>query len=690
MGCSVSPTVSPGAAPRREGLPGGAGMTWVAILLLGLSPLPSRGAGVVDQADTAALVAALQGGGLVQLTFAETLTLETPLLIASDTVLDGQRAGGRVAIVSGGNAHRIFRVLPGVRFEVRNCVLRDGRSTQGAAIHNQGILIASNVTFTGSQAIGTDGLAGEPGSDRAGIGDDGGDGTSGQEASGGAIFNAGEARFTDCLFSGNHATGGHGGVGGDGGIGGILNGVGGQGGDGAPAYGGAVSSSGDLLVRRCLFTANSAAGGDGGEGGSVTAVQRGGQGGEGARAAGGAIHSAGWLRVDDSAFATNLVTGGTSAAAAAPGVNIGKDGGPGGDAFGGAIASWLQGAIVNSTFFTNLVAGGNGGNGASGTFIAGDGGDGGNGVGAAIHGMGTLGITNVTLAANSGAGGTAGTAGSGGFGRSGDPGRLAGSLAATGSGTVVTVINSIVATPTPPTVHGSVTDAGHNLFTDRGTGRAVPGSLYDTDPELGFYQVWTEGLPGLMPAQGSPVIDVADAGAAPDADQRGVERPSGLGPDLGALEADGEQPPGFIDGQVLDGEVGLPGVRVRVGELEQLTDDEGRFRFGPLPAGFYTVELENDGVGFEPRAVQLALDETSAEIEFRAVALTLTATRDVDSGVWVFRAQGIPGRTYRLEGGPVLGEWESLVSVAADSQGRVVVTHDPGPAAAWFYRLSAP
>ena len=39
----------------------------------------------------------------------------------------------------------------------------------------------------------------------------------------------------------------------------------------------------------------------------------------------------------------------------------------------------------------------------------------------------------------------------------------------------------------------------------------------------------------LLP--GSPAINAADAGASPATDQRGVRRPQGAGPDIGAYEA---------------------------------------------------------------------------------------------------------------------------------------------------------
>lgn len=667
---------------------------WFPLLLavagLGGGTKAARGEGIVTTNSTTAFLQALGGGGRVQLSFLGTLTLEIPIVIASDTILEGVGPGGRTVSVSGGDAVRLFRVLPGIRFDVRNLVLRDGLSTNGAAILNEGILVASNVTFTACSAHGSHGATGANGEVRFGYGEDGDSGGPGIPAAGGAILNLGEATLVGCTFDGNEAVGGNGGAGGLGGAGGWRTGAGGDGGAGATAYGGAVSSPGPLYVTNCLFAGNSAQGGDGGTGGGGGTIAGSGQGGTGASAAGGAIHSTGFLVVARSAFATNVVLAGNSASGGSRLFNIGLDGPDGGTAWGGAVASWSTGQVVNATFYTNLVAGGNGGAGGSGTFTSGRAGDGGDARGAAIHARGQLDVNHVTFAWNSGTNGVAGgTVSTNSIDlRGGSNGRLAGSGISADSGARVSLLNSIVASPWVGTVDGSVTDTGYNLFTDGGPSSAGPGSIRNAAPGLSAYGIWEAMPPGLLPVSGSPAIDAADPARSPAVDQRGLPRPAGRGPDMGAMEVGASS--FFLSGQVLDGTRGLSGVRIEVGSLWQLTDDGGRFSFGPLAAGFYTVALANGGIGFTPRLTQVALVADATNVVFRTAPLQLTFTRDPATGANRVSAAGQPSRVYQLEGGGELGLWQTLATGVADTQGRLSFDHDPGSATRWFYRVAAP
>lgn len=645
--------------------------------------------GTVTNATTAALLQGLRGGGEVRLTFADTLTLETPVIIAADTVLIGASTNGRAATLSGGSRLRLFQVLPGISFQMRNCILRDGLSTNGGAIFNEGNLVLQGVTFQSCKATGPAGTVGADGEDNFGVGGDGEDGTSGTPAAGGAIFNTGYLSMTQCTFNANVATGGDGGAGGARGDGAFRLGRGGSGGHGASALGGAIANSGTLVIEACEFTNNSADGGNGGSGGSEADVIGAGQGGTGAFGAGGAIQSTGNLLVFRSSFATNLATGGNSALPGATFENIGRDGDRGGAAYGGAIASWGGGGIINSTFFTNLLIGGNGANGAVGTFVAGDGGDGGDALGSALHVRGGLGITNVTFAWNFATNGVPGTAGNSSFAEDGSPGRAAGSALATDSGPAPILVNCILASRTISTVFGTVTDAGHNLFADAGTGVRGPGSILNTLPDLGEYKIWEQRPPGLMPNAGSPAVDAADPVAAPQFDQRGIERKSGgLGPDIGALESSAS---GYvIRGQVLNGGVGVPGVAVSIGELVDITDDAGVFDFGPLLQGFYTVTLPNGGVGYVPRLYQVALTADITDLVFQVQAPTLAFAVNRETRRGVVTGSGEPGVTYLLHGSHDLKGWSNEASMTTGDQGTILFEVPLPESGARYYRVSSP
>jgi hypothetical protein len=670
---------------------------WGVIVLLlavqGLGLREVRSEGTVATNSTAALLQALLGGGRVQLTFPETLTLEIPLLIAADTVLEGAVAGGRLATLSGANLRRPFHVLPGIRFEIRNCVIREGLSTNGGGIYNEGILIASNVVFAACKAVGPDGATGAAGESRFGVGGNGRAGTPGLPGRGGAIDNLGEVTLVDCILSSNAAQGGRGGNGGDGGTGTWANGIGGDGAPGAEAYGGAIHgrAGSQLTVTNTLFASNTVKAGDGGEGGSDSSVLGSGHGARGANAAGGAIHTEGWLRVVRSAFATNSVTGGKAAPAGAPSVSIGKEGASGGHAWGGALASWSTGVVINSSFVTNTVVGGDGGKGAAGQFTAGKGGSGGDGLGGSIHGKGSLAMTHVTLAWNSVTNGAGGAGGAALPGTAGRDGKAAGSgIAADGSG--VSVLNSIVvAAGGLSTLEGGVQDLGHNLFSDKGTGRAIAGSLYSASPGFTEFRVWTSlTTPGFLLLPGSLAIDAADRTSATTEDQRGLPRPAGLGPDMGAMEVASSS--FVIQGRVLvgSGTVGIPGVVLEVGDLRQTTDASGSFEFGPLPAGFYTVAIAGGGIGFTPRLVQIPLIADATGVVFRSTGMVLSYQPEgALPGMGIVTATGIPGLTHRLEASADLRQWTTVGTAVPDAQGRLEFRHDSGSAPTLFYRIVA-
>src|SRR5229473_8080044 len=167
---------------------------WKSFLSLGLSGAylllcasPTKADGVVNDCSTPAdLVKALIGGGLVTLGCNATVTLANTLTIATNTILDGS---GQFPTISGTNGFRLFNVRPGVQFTIINLTLANGQSASGGCIFNQGILVASNCTFAGNNALGTNGVAGVGGQTNSANGGNGAPGSSGSAGLGGAIFN---------------------------------------------------------------------------------------------------------------------------------------------------------------------------------------------------------------------------------------------------------------------------------------------------------------------------------------------------------------------------------------------------------------------------------------------------------------------------------------------------------------------
>jgi hypothetical protein len=378
--------------------------------------------GVVTNSSLTSLYAALLGGGRVTFTPGADLNivLAAPLQIQSDTILDASTTTRSVSL-NGGSKVRIFNVNPGVTLTLLDIDLISGRSTNAGAIYSQGTVLATNCVFRDNQALGTVGVTGAAGSDDPNLGQDGKSGGAGEPAFGGAIYSLGDLVLRGCRLESNQATGGDGGTGGVGGGGALRAGDGGDGGLAGDGAGGAVYVTGSARFIECTFRANAAAGGDGGAGGaagsgSAVSPSRAGESREAASALGGGLYALGPTTILACTFSTNTVTGGSAADETEGEGGFGREGRAGGAALGGAVFSAGTLSLVNSTFSNNAGTGGAGGDGGAATlFVGGRGGEGGDALGGALWNQGTAAATNCTFAtgvATGGAGGAGGTHGS--------------------------------------------------------------------------------------------------------------------------------------------------------------------------------------------------------------------------------------------------------------------------------------
>jgi hypothetical protein len=471
---------------------------------------PSGGTGIVYSCSEAALRAEMAGGGTVTFGCDGTITLANTITNSTDVILDGS---GHGVVIAGSNGVRVFWVGTNTSLGLVNLTITSGQVPSGAgyggaAIMNSGGTVnANNCWFAGSV------ISNSPSGD----------------AYGGAIYNAGGLlQLLGCTFAGSSARG-------------------------LFSWGGAIYSSGTVVVDSCAFSGSVVSGADA----SPTGVVMGGDG------IGGAIYSTGALLIRRSTFAGNGAHGGT-----------GEDTWPGdgGGARGGAIYNLGTLNVESSTFLNNSALGGAGGRGYDGHTLptgaptdGGQGGAGGMGAGAALCNNGTAILINSTFAQNSGGGGTGGPGGKGGVGthgngQDGPPGpsgagygaiygfgqlyltncTVAFNSASTDGGGIRTgggvLVNTLLAANTPGNCSGSVTDGGHNLSSDGTCGFTGTGSMNNTDSRIG--PLANNGGPTLTMAllPGSPAIDAADPAAAPAIDQRGFPRPAGAALDIGAFE----------------------------------------------------------------------------------------------------------------------------------------------------------
>jgi hypothetical protein len=526
-----------------------------------LLPPGAFGGGVVTHCTEANLRAAMAGGGMVTFACDGTISLTGAITSALSTSLD---ASGHQVTISGANSVRVFQVNTNVSLELANLTIVEGRSASGGGIYNEGGTVSLRGTILQGNVALTNGGCGGALFNRGGvinatdcafIGNVAQSLTNNmaEHAGGGAIFNQdGAVNLQRCVFAGNRACAA------------LESGYPlppfGPGVPGSNGIGGAICNFGSLSICSCTFRDNLATGGMGGPGmpgddypfGDNDPPTWGGYGGNGY---GGAIFNTHLLVVSNSLFVGNQASGGVGGRGGRGGFalyasNSGAWGGSGGDGIGAALFS-SNGivSLLNCTVASNTCTGGSGGTGGTGgETVKGYGGTGGSG-GAGGGGLGVIyvrddcAVTNCTFAFNLGVAGSGGMGGGGGWsglyltnsppGSPGTPGSAIGGInVATGK-----MLNSLLATNTPGgNSFGTIADKGHNLSSDGTCNFTNVGSLNNLDPKLG--PLADNGGPTLTMAllAGSPAIDAANSVAFPSNDQRGIPRPSGAAPDIGAYE----------------------------------------------------------------------------------------------------------------------------------------------------------
>jgi hypothetical protein len=419
------------------------------------------------------------------LTFSVTATGNPTIQITTNVTIN---AGTNSVIFQGSGTNggtRFFYVHPNASLTLNNLMLTNGGSTNGGAIYNEGTLIISNCLLAGNYATNTNGTDGT--NALAGINGNGASGTPGGSAAGGAIYSTGPLIISYSILSNNFAEAGNGGNGGN--AGGEF-GNGGNGTNGGNAYGGALYSTGiSNVIYMTEFVGNESFAGTGGSGGTYAPLPigglsrgTGGAAGLGGSCEGGAAFVTGSLYMTNCFFLANFAVAGSTGAVQTNSDGLGTNGSPGGSALGGAlfITNGAVGAwIENSIFFTNVCFGGYGGNTALTNAIGGAGGEAqGGGVwsGATLTQMGFC-----TLATNYVVGGPGGTNTSGTNGATG----AASGCQIHGSAGLFNLSASILSGTTSPNAVG-VTDAGYNVSSDASPTKStiITTTKNSTNPDL--------------------------------------------------------------------------------------------------------------------------------------------------------------------------------------------------------------
>src|SRR5262245_48943489 len=272
---------------------------------------------------------------------------DLPVIAANDnlTII------GNGNTIGGGYAGRLLDVASGAALTMENLTLEGGRAygsgvwASGGAIYSQGSLTLNGVTVQGNTAMGGNGTSGST----PGYGSDG--------RGGGLYVAGGTATITNSTLSANQALGGPGGAAYT-----VFNYIDGpNGGNGGSGLGGAVYvAAGTVIMTGNTLSANTAQGGRGGRGGDAVADEysgdvHAGDGGHGGSGLGGAVSvAAGTVIMTGNTWSANTAQGGSGgdggwAYDQSLYGNLGHpgNGGTGGPGFGGGL--YLAGGTVTLT-----------------------------------------------------------------------------------------------------------------------------------------------------------------------------------------------------------------------------------------------------------------------------------------------------------------------------------------------------
>lgn len=522
----------------------------LSLMLLPLTTL-AQTVFVCDEADLVAAIDEAPEDATITFDCDGEIVLTNAIVITKSVTIDG--TGHFITLTrptgtNDTNAVRFFTVMPEATLTLIHLNLFNGLSTNGGAIYVSAgaTLDVTSCIFSNNVAMGSNGVnaANISTNNLPRTGKDGRNGTAGQTASGGAIYNLGTATFLECVFLTNSAAGGHGGNGGNGGGGLVLPGKGGSAGRAGAGYGGAIFNGGDLTVQYCSFNNNIAVGGVGGLGGIAGSQPEAGENGNGT--AGGGAAGAAILNLRDataaitsSTFVLNGIAGGDSGDAG-DGRRTASRGPNGPNASGGGVANFGIMDLENCTFFGNVAFGGNAGDGGDGRILGGKGGNGGAAWGGNLFNGGKRSSLTVTHCSFSDGGATGGTNGFGGTqpeqAKNGSLGLSRGGNIANSNGTFL-LTYSVIAYPSAGTnAYGNFKNANYNLLSDRSikfNHRAFV-NYTNIDPLMDIPRK-NGGLVETMELlTNSPAIDKGD-GSPLEFDARDIPRDDA--PDLGAYEA---------------------------------------------------------------------------------------------------------------------------------------------------------
>jgi len=326
----------------------------------------------------------------------------------------------------------------------------------------------------------------------------------------------------------------------------------------------------------------------------------------------------------------------------------------------------------------------------------GNGGQGGNGVGGALCASGgSLLAWNITMASNSVIAGVAGAAGAGGSAldtTSGSPGSPGAAGLGQGDSVgnlrgLVTLKNSILCPNalTDTNIYGGIVDAGNNIDSDMQNSLTNATSLNGVNPGLAPLGNYGGPTPTMALLPGSPAIDAADPADFPAIDQRGVPRPFGPAPDIGAFESTYST---TISGAIL-GLMQGDQATIVLGHEATLTTNGGGYSFVVDDASLI-ITPTNANYVFDPPTQTVSFASNQTGVNFQAYRLNaIELARAFDNSVNLAFA-GTNGQSFRVEFSTNLSSWTPIATNTIGSSGFINVSFPMTDAGGQYFRLVSP
>jgi hypothetical protein len=251
----------------------------------------------------------------------------------------------------------------------------------------------------------------------------------------------------------------------------------------------------------------------------------------------------------------------------------------------------------------------------------------------------------------------------------------------------VTLKNSIFSpnSSSDTNLSGTMLDAGNNIDSIVENELTNSTSLNGVNPDLAPLENYGGPTPTMALLPGSPAIDAADLADFPATDQRGVPRPFGPAPDIGAFEDNHSV---NVSGQI----AGLvPGDEVTVisGRESTLTTNGGGYSFSVDDASFL-ISPSNINYVFAPAFQTVSLQSNQTGVNFQAYHMnTITLGRALANSL-NFIFAGTNGQSFRIETSTNFTAWTPITTNAISAAGYVNDSFPVINEGSRFFRVVSP